>query len=555
MRNPRNPPSNGAFSSLSMFCGGCLMNLRFGGGDSPAAAAWDSRRSHMKLRRVCSCLPLSILVLGVLGSTCVASPRIHVDFKNSRLADHKVDFMLRGIYLFQIRYLSVLLNDRNLMVEPDGIRITERDSIYLAADLPSTFQGGDASLELVMGDGQRVWSQTVNFPDMLTGIGKQPEIIEVKPWGEYPGNSVTIIGKHFGDNIKNVVVVFGGTESDDWITTLGKKFQSALGYKGSPDLNLYNEFSKPLILRNSETSEHAEIVTILNGKLNDKSASLSRTMYVTVQVNGVRAGNWVKVNLVNLSGTFRAGLLAAAIVFLLMAPLFANWPWAILAPLVFMGGAALFHELLPDKWFWAPLFMIVAGLVILCAKLAGSCEKVTLGNLLRDGSTNAYSLSKLQAFAWTVVLMWSYALLGIGSGLLVGKGSIPDFNASLLGLMSVSYGGLLFSQGIASRGRKREPAQQKPELIDLIREHGEISLPRLQLLGFTAISIAIYLYYLYSPDIFSKGLPDVPATLVTLMGISQGGYLGGKHIAQTSDGGSDREPDQTKPAEKGTQAG
>ncbi|NLI33216.1 MAG: hypothetical protein GX422_10640, partial [Deltaproteobacteria bacterium] len=141
------------------------------------------------------------------------------------------------------------------------------------------------------------------------------------------------------------------------------------------------------------------------------------------------------------------------------------------------------------------------------------------------------------------------------SGLLVGKGSIPDFNASLLGLMSVSYGGLLFSQGIASRGRKREPAQQKPELIDLIREHGEISLPRLQLLGFTAISIAIYLYYLYSPDIFSKGLPDVPATLVTLMGISQGGYLGGKYIAQTSDGGSDREPDQTKPAEKGTQAG
>ena len=84
--------------------------------------------------------------------------------------------------------------------------------------------------------------------------------------------------------------------------------------------------------------------------------------------------------------------------------------------------------------------------VLLLTLLALAIKKVNLFPLVfLDKKSNTYSLSKFQAFSWAVVFLGSYFYVGIGSGLVLGKGEIPDFNPSLLGLMVISYGGLLIS--------------------------------------------------------------------------------------------------------------
>lgn len=125
-------------------------------------------------------------------------------------------------------------------------------------------------------------------------------------------------------------------------------------------------------------------------------------------------------------------------------------------------------------------------------------------------------------------MIYSYFYLAIGTGLILGKGDIPPFNPSLLGMMGISYGGMLIARGSSIRNPKKDLTETPRQLSDLISEGGEISLPRLQLLGFTITAIIIYLYYLTSANLFVNGLPDIPSTLLGLLGISQGGYIGGK---------------------------
>ncbi len=180
---------------------------------------------------------------------------------------------------------------------------------------------------------------------------------------------------------------------------------------------------------------------------------------------------------------------------------------------------------------WTALIALIP-VVILLLPLFVMAVKVKNRDFLRtlfiDKKTNTYSLSKCQAFAWTIVLIGSYFYLAIGTGLILGKGEIPDFNLSLLGMMGISYGGMLIARGSSIRNPKKDLTETPRQLSDLISEGGEISLPRLQLLGFTITAIIIYLYYLTSANLFVNGLPDFPSTLLGLLGISQGGYIGGK---------------------------
>ena len=82
--------------------------------------------------------------------------------------------------------------------------------------------------------------------------------------------------------------------------------------------------------------------------------------------------------------------------------------------------------------------------------------------------------------------------------------------------------------------RKKDPGnvKHKPELKDLISDpDGGISLSRLQLLGFTLISIIVYIFYLFKANVLN-GLPGIPETLHTMLLTSQGGYLGSKAITK-----------------------
>ena len=184
------------------------------------------------------------------------------------------------------------------------------------------------------------------------------------------------------------------------------------------------------------------------------------------------------------------------------------------------------------NWEYKIAFLTILLLIVLLIFQAFAIKKINfLKSVILDHRTNTYSLSKCQAFVWTFVLIGSYFYLAVGKSLIFGKGAIPDFNASLLVLMGISYGGSLAAAQLNRFFPKKDLAPPPPGLIDLISEGGEISLPRLQLVGFTITAIIIYLYNVSGADFLSKGLPDIPPTLLGLLGISQGGYLGGKLVS------------------------
>jgi hypothetical protein len=128
------------------------------------------------------------------------------------------------------------------------------------------------------------------------------------------------------------------------------------------------------------------------------------------------------------------------------------------------------------------------------------------------------------------VVIGTYVYFAVGRGLLIGNFGIPDLSPGLLSLLSISYGGLILSRGINAKSHKNDFAPTPPQWTNLITEGGVVSITRLQLLGFTISTIAVYLYYVSSTDLFAKGLPEIPVTLSGLLGISQGGYLGGKMV-------------------------
>lgn len=183
------------------------------------------------------------------------------------------------------------------------------------------------------------------------------------------------------------------------------------------------------------------------------------------------------------------------------------------------------------NWEYKIAFLTILLLIVLLIFQAFAIKKVNfLKSVVLDPVTNTYSLSRCQAFVWTFVLIGSYFYLAVGKTLIFGTGVIPAFNASLLALLGISYGGSLAASQLNRFFPKKDLTPPPPRLINLISEGGEVSLPRLQLVGFTVTAIVVYIYNLSGADFLSKGLPDIPPTLLGLLGISQGGYLGGKLV-------------------------
>jgi hypothetical protein len=157
-------------------------------------------------------------------------------------------------------------------------------------------------------------------------------------------------------------------------------------------------------------------------------------------------------------------------------------------------------------------------------------KKNYLSLLLIDKSTNTYSLSRFQAFSWTVLLLGGYFYITISSGVLLGNGIIPEFNPSLIGLLSISYGGLITAHSLGSKKPKNEILKTPPLLNNLFSSGESIDLPRLQLFSFTVVGIIIYMYNLLNSNPLA-GLPDIPSSFLGLLGVSQTGYITGKFVS------------------------
>jgi hypothetical protein len=178
------------------------------------------------------------------------------------------------------------------------------------------------------------------------------------------------------------------------------------------------------------------------------------------------------------------------------------------------------------------------------------------------------SLAIFQFLVWTFVITFAFLgiyLVRIFGGVLEAPPSIP---LNILALMGISVAVPIISGGVSrikyfssTVTAVKEPPSPLPPLSTMLEENNKPALTRFQMFGWTWIGIMIYIGILFSTvgttlmdiedaricqtlqpneaeysqlhcnkPLTDLTLPDIDPTLVVLMGLSQGAYLGGKII-------------------------
>lgn len=169
-------------------------------------------------------------------------------------------------------------------------------------------------------------------------------------------------------------------------------------------------------------------------------------------------------------------------------------------------------------------------------------------DLARD-SAGYPSLARFQFLVWTMVVIFSFAtvsLIRLYGGVLDIPGEIPENLLTLMGISvavtpvsayvsSKKYGETIYEE-LTNEQIQKEKRKKKWE--GMLLENHRPSLTRFQMFSWTILSVFLYLsLFLTSMRALDENairtfvLPDVDFTLVMLMGLSQGAYVGGKFVA------------------------
>ncbi len=159
---------------------------------------------------------------------------------------------------------------------------------------------------------------------------------------------------------------------------------------------------------------------------------------------------------------------------------------------------------------------------------------------LATGQDNRLSISKLQAYVWFIAIFFGYAAtysVRARYGDVAALGELPD---NLMVLLAFSAGGALGAKWLTSYkvkgGTLKKDKADAPKMRDLISDDsGYSAWNKLQLFYFTVLALAIYFIGLVKELQLAGAdtppmLPNVDTTLLVLMGISQGGYVGKKIV-------------------------
>ncbi len=333
---------------------------------------------------------------------------------------------------------------------------------------------GDTCIQLYDSNLNLLASKNYELPERFKEGGKQPLILEISPNGGVIGDTITIKGKNFQDDLDNIYVYIIDEHQDpNYIYGDKPKYSIFPYFLSKPDDKGIQEikFTIPAYDLKSEYDTYK-----FYEKIFGKSFSIK------------------------LMSNFRPSTIETIVI-------------------------------LKPYWKYFAGAISIAVTVAFILSIALILRKVNfIHEILIDSNTNSYSLSNFQSFAWTIVFLGSYFYVAICAGIILNKSELPDFNFSLIGLMGISYGGLITSTYLEKRNKKQVFYKDKPELKDLIADpNGGIDLSKLQLLGFTLISIIVYVFYLFKSNVL-QGLPGIPETLHTMLLTSQGGYLGSKAL-------------------------
>lgn len=178
-------------------------------------------------------------------------------------------------------------------------------------------------------------------------------------------------------------------------------------------------------------------------------------------------------------------------------------------------------------------FIILIILLILVNRISGGIRE------LLEGADSRLSLSKFQFFLWFIVLLYSYIVVYIARYQAGDVSPIQEIPPNLLIVSGASAGTMLLAKGITSSyvqsGTISKTPAEKSNLSNLVNDDENYSnLSKIQLLSWTLVAIGIYLISILPQSVKSNGgLIDIDSTLMVLMGLSQGTYLGKKLVTTT----------------------
>jgi hypothetical protein len=173
--------------------------------------------------------------------------------------------------------------------------------------------------------------------------------------------------------------------------------------------------------------------------------------------------------------------------------------------------------------------VIVLALVALGLKRLGPNRPKFLAALLLENG--AYSLGKLQFYAWTAVAVLGYLFLAFARSLVQGHPDLPDVPGGLPGLVGISAGTGVAAAAIGAISGTKGPAGTEPSIADLVVTGGNVVADRVQFLVWTFVTIIVFITVITLSDPAKiETLPSVPNGLLYLMGLSAAGYLGGKFL-------------------------
>lgn len=194
-------------------------------------------------------------------------------------------------------------------------------------------------------------------------------------------------------------------------------------------------------------------------------------------------------------------------------------------------------EILPSAEFFGTL----AGLAFLLAVLVYLARR---SNLLRDrdslglppGKLSPYSLSRFQLAFWSFLVISAYLFIWMVTG------ELDTITGSVLALLGIGAGTALGARLIDTEAGATDPSSPDPArtnaapaaaqppvasrgfLRDILSDEQGISLHRFQLFVWTLV-----LGIIFVADVYGRlTMPQFSATLLGLMGISSGTYLGFK---------------------------
>ena len=166
---------------------------------------------------------------------------------------------------------------------------------------------------------------------------------------------------------------------------------------------------------------------------------------------------------------------------------------------------------------------------------------------LWEGADGRASFSKFQFWLWTLVITLCLFSVWV-TRMVVSEGvvsPIDDIPETVLGLLGISAFTALGAKGITtnyvarsvSRKPSKKPGDKSTPASELLSDDGGIpELAKLQMFLFTLVSIVFFLITvadnINSGIVSNLVLPDLDQSLLVLMGVSSGGYLGKKFITR-----------------------